>query len=74
MNTKEILDEMLSLPTEQRAFFADFLLKSLNPPTSENDKKWAEAVKFQLQEIRIGKLKLLNGVDVVNKIWTKYAV
>lgn len=74
MNTKEILDEMLSLPIEQRAFVADSLLKSLNPPITEIDKQWLDAAELRLHEIRNGQVKLIKGEDVFNKIWNKYSV
>lgn len=74
MNTKEILDEMLSLPIEQRAFVADSLLKSLNPPITEIDKLWLDAAELRLHEIRNGQVKLVKGEDVFNKIWNKFSV
>jgi len=73
MSTKEILAEMLSLPAEQRAFVADSLLKSLNAPETEIDKQRMYVAKLRLEEIRNGKVKLINSEDVFNKIWSKYS-
>lgn len=54
MKTEDLLRKIESLPVEERARVADSVLKSLNPPESEIDKKWAEVAKRRLDEIRSG--------------------
>ena len=71
MKTKDIITEALSLPVEERALLADSLLKSLNPPESEIDKKWAAVAKRRLSELRSGQVTALSGEEVFRKIWER---
>jgi putative addiction module component (TIGR02574 family) len=68
MKTKDIIAEILSLPVEQRAMVADSILKSLSPPESEIDKKWALVAKKRLSEITLGQVKAIPGEEVFKKI------
>jgi putative addiction module component (TIGR02574 family) len=73
METKKIIEEVISLPVEERALIADSILRSLNPAESEIDKKWIELAKDRLKELKSGKIKALPGDDVFNKIWQKFS-
>lgn len=44
-STAEIIREAESLPVEERTFVVDSLLRSLNPPNPEVDRKWAAVAK-----------------------------
>ncbi len=39
MKTEDLIEELLSLPMEDRTIIADALLKSLNAPQAEVDQK-----------------------------------
>lgn len=39
MKTKELIEEISSLPVEDRVLVADSVLRTLNPPEAEIDKK-----------------------------------
>jgi len=72
MKTDDLLREIESLPVEERARVADSVLKTLNPPESEIDKKWAEVAKRRLDEIKAGSVKTESGQDVFDEIWKRF--
>ncbi len=71
MDTKELITEIISLPVDDRVMIADTILKSLNPPNSEIDKKWIETAKRRASELYSGKIKAISGDEVFNKIWDR---
>ncbi|NWG27992.1 MAG: addiction module protein [Ignavibacteriaceae bacterium] len=73
METKKIIDEVISLPVEERALIADSILRSLNPADSDIDKKWIKIAKDRLNDLKSGKVKAIPGDEVFNKIWKKFS-
>lgn len=72
MKTKELIAEAISLPVEERAIVVDSILRSLNPPESDIDKKWAEVAKRRLEELRSGQVQAIPGDEVFEKIWKRF--
>ncbi len=72
MNTKELINEAVLLPVEERALVVDSLLRSLNQPESRIDKKWADVAKHRLAELRSGSVEAVPGEDVFEKVWRKF--
>ena len=72
MNTKQLIDEAVLLPVEERALVVDTLLRSLNPPESEVDKKWAQEAQRRLAELRSGRIKGIPGEDVFAQVWKRF--
>lgn len=72
MKIKDLIDEAESLPVEERAMVVDSLLRSLNPPESEIDKKWAMVARRRLEEIRSGAVTAVPGEQVFEKIWKRF--
>ena len=70
MNIKELIDQAEALPVEERALVVDSLLRSLNPPESKIDEKWALVARKRLEDIRSGAVKTIPGEDVFAKIWS----
>ena len=68
MKTTDLIAEAISLPVEERARIVDSLLKSLNSPEEEFDKKWTATAKVRLKEIRSGKVQSIPGDAVFAKI------
>ena len=72
MNTKQLIDEAVSLPVEERALVADSLLRSLNQPEFGIDKKWAKEAKRRLAELRSGCVQAVPGEEVFEKVWERF--
>ncbi len=73
METKNLIEEVISLPVEERAMIADSILRSLNPVSSEIDNKWIKIAKKRLEELKSGKIKAVPGNEVFNKIWQRFS-
>jgi putative addiction module component (TIGR02574 family) len=69
---KELIDEVASLPVEERALVADSILRSLNPPESDIDRKWAQVANRRLAELRSGQVKPVPGEQVFAKVWKRF--
>ncbi|WP_345894800.1 addiction module protein [Desulfuromonas thiophila] len=72
MNTKQLIDEAVLLPVEERAIVVDSLLRSLNQPESEIDKQWASEAKRRLSELRSGHIEAIPGNKVFSKVWDRF--
>ena len=72
MNTKELIDEAVLLPVEERALVVDSLLRSLNQPESEIDKNWVAVAKRRLAEMRSGVVEAVPGQKVFENIWKRF--
>jgi hypothetical protein len=73
-STAEIIREAESLPVEERTVVVDCLLRSLNPPDCEFDRKWVAVARRRLQELRSGGVKPVPGPEVFAKIRQRFAV
>jgi putative addiction module component (TIGR02574 family) len=73
MKTKDLIAEAISLPVEERAMVVDSILKSLNPPESDIDKKWAAVAKQRLQGLRSGEVEAIPGDEVFKRIWKRFS-
>lgn len=71
MDTKDLISEVISLPVEERMQVVETVLKSLNVPSSDIDKKWASLAKERLFDLKSGKVKGRDGEEVFNNIWDR---
>jgi len=69
---KELIEEVVSLPVEERAAVADLILRSLNAPDSDMDHKWAQVAQRRLAELRSGQVKPIPGEEVFSKVWKRF--
>lgn len=73
MTTKKLIEEVLSLPVEERALIADSLLRSLNAPDADIDAKWTAVARRRLEELRTGKVKAIPGDEVFSEIAERFS-
>ena len=73
-STAEIIRQAQSLPVEERAMVVDSLLRSLNPPDPDIDRKWIAVAARRLEELRSGRVKPVPGEEVFAKIRRRNAV
>ena len=72
MNTKELIDEAVSLPVEERALVVDSLLRSLKQPESDIDKNWSAVAQRRLSELRSGAVEAVSGEEMFQKMWKRF--
>ena len=72
MKTKELIAEAVSLPVEERALIVDSLLRSLNTPEPDIDKKWIAVAKDRLQQLRTGEITAISCDEVFKKITARF--
>ncbi len=73
METKNLIQEVISLPIEERAIIVDSILRSLNPISSEIDTKWIKVAKKRLEELKSGRIKPVPGNEVFDKVWKRFS-
>jgi putative addiction module component (TIGR02574 family) len=72
MKIKDLIHEAESLPVEERALIVDSLLRSMNPPQTEIDKKWAAVAQRRLEKVRSGEAETAHGEQVFERIWNRF--
>jgi putative addiction module component (TIGR02574 family) len=72
MKTEDLIEEICSLPVEERAHLADVILKSLNQPASDMDQKWGELAVQRLSDLKTGLVQAIPGEEVFEEIRKKY--
>ncbi|MXS82487.1 addiction module protein [Nitrosomonas oligotropha] len=73
MNSKKMIEEITALPVEERVMIIDSLLRSLNQPESEIDKKWIEVAHQRLMEMRAGSVgTAIPGNEVFDRVWQRF--
>lgn len=69
---KGLIEEMNSLPVEEWAAVADSILRSLDPPEPDVDRKWALLAQRRLAELRSGKVKPVPGEEILTRVWKRF--
>jgi putative addiction module component (TIGR02574 family) len=72
MNAKELIEQAIALPVEERALVVDSLLRSLNSPRSEIDAQWAKEAERRLADLRSGKVEAVPGEGVFERVRERF--
>ncbi|WP_373507857.1 addiction module protein [Thiocapsa sp.] len=72
MNAKELIEQAIALPVEERALVVDSLLRSLNSPRPETDAQWAKEAERRLAELRSGKVAAVPGEEVFERVRERF--
>jgi len=74
MVADRVTDEVLELPVDARIGLVNRILTSLNLPTQPDiDRLWADEAEKRVAEIDQGKVNLIPGEVVFDRIRRKYA-
>lgn len=66
---RDLLDELLTLPSDLRSQLIEELIKSLNVPIQpEIDQIWAEEAEKRVNSIQFGKISLTDGEVVMSQM------
>ena len=63
--SQALLEEVDSLPIDQRLTMVDQLLRSLHGTDSSNDRKWLIEANKRLRDIKSGRVKTVSGREVL---------
>jgi putative addiction module component (TIGR02574 family) len=72
MKTSALLDEVVSLPVEERMYLVDCLLQTLNPSDTSHTVAWADLADRRLDELLSGKVVPIPGETVFARIRQRY--
>jgi len=71
--TREIVEEAISLPVEERAVVVDSLLRSLNPPSGDTEHEWVALALARQAELRSGRAVRVSGEEVLARVGRRFA-
>ena len=72
MKTNKLIDEVASLPLEERAKVVDSLLQTFNRPDETQAAAWLDLAQRRLAESRSGQVKAVPGEEVFAYIRHRY--
>jgi putative addiction module component (TIGR02574 family) len=71
--TAKLVDQLLSLPCEDRIYLLDRLIESLNAPSREEiDRAWAEEAERRIDELDSGEVQAIPGEQVFAEIRKRF--
>lgn len=71
MSMKDLIDQANALPVEERALVIESLLKGLNTPEPDIDKRWGEIASRRLSELQSGTVQGVSAEAVFERMWKR---
>ena len=71
--TNRLIEEIESLPVDERIRVADSVLKTLNPVDNQVEEKWIAVAEERLLELKTGKVRAVPGDEVFDRIQKRYS-
>lgn len=73
MKTDALIDEIISLPVEERARMAEALLQSLNPQDDATTAAWLVVANRRRKEVVSGQVQTIPAEQVFERIRQRHA-
>jgi putative addiction module component (TIGR02574 family) len=70
--TEELIEQVESLPIEERARVVDSVLRTFHRSDPDVDRAWAKVALQRLEELRSGRVKPIPFEDVFNEIRERF--
>jgi len=71
--TNRLIEQIESLPVDERIRVADSVLKSLNSVDQETEDEWITEAENRLRDLKSGKVKSIPGDEVFEKIQKRFS-
>ena len=71
--TNRLIEQIESLPVDERIRVADSVLKSLNSVDQETEDEWITEAENRLRDLKSGKVKSIPGEEVFEKIQKRFS-
>lgn len=72
MMMKEIMEEVVSRPVQERAIVADSVLRGQRTRDPDRDSKWVQVALRPLAQLRTGEVGPLPGERVFAEVWRQF--
>lgn len=72
LNAEQFLSEVDSFPIDIKTKLVDKLLYSLHPISDEIDALWRDEIELRVDEIKTGKVTLVDGEEVFARVRGKF--
>lgn len=70
--SEQIIRDANSLPVDERLKVVDSLLRSLNPPDPDIDRRWIAEARRRLDEVRSGNVQAVDGAQIIQRLRKRF--